>query len=86
MNRDIKRRRWIPDTAVVGLVVVFLFAGFAWGQDRAGGALIGQLEGPEVVTDESQWPKTFNEAPQLAELVKQGKLPPVAERIGQDPW
>jgi len=34
-----------------------------WGQEKAGGALIGQLERPEVVTDESQWPKTFNEEP-----------------------
>ena len=46
---------------------------------------IGKLEGPEVVTDPAKAPKTFKEAPQLAELVKAGKLPPVAERIGQDP-
>ena len=51
----------------------------------AGKSLIGKLEGPEVVTDAAQIPKTFKEAPQLAELVKAGKLPPVAERIGQDP-
>jgi peptide/nickel transport system substrate-binding protein len=38
-----------------------------------------------VVTDDAKWPKTFHEAPQFAEWVKQGKLPPVAERIGQDP-
>src|SRR3989442_6702914 len=48
-------------------------------------SLIGKLEGPEVVTDPAKFPKTFKEAPQLAELVKAGKLPPVAERIGQDP-
>jgi len=48
-------------------------------------SLIGKLEGPEVVTDASKLPKAFKEAPQLAELVKAGKLPPVAERIGQDP-
>ena len=46
---------------------------------------IGKLEGPEVVTDAAKAPKTFKEAPQLAELVKAGKLPPVAERVGQDP-
>jgi ABC-type transport system substrate-binding protein len=50
-----------------------------------GTSLIGKLEGPEVVTDPAQFPKSFKEAPQLAELVKAGKLPPVAERIGQDP-
>src|SRR5947207_9022867 len=50
-----------------------------------GANLIGKLEGPEVVTDPAQFPKSFKEAPQLAELVKAGKLPPVQERIGQDP-
>lgn len=43
------------------------------------------LEGPTVVTDSAQFPKQFQESPQLTELVKQGKLPSVAERIGQDP-
>ncbi|HSF30275.1 MAG TPA: ABC transporter substrate-binding protein [Candidatus Tectomicrobia bacterium] len=51
----------------------------------AGTSLIGKLEGPEVITDAAKFPKSFKEAPQLAELVKAGKLPPVAERIGQDP-
>jgi peptide/nickel transport system substrate-binding protein len=52
---------------------------------KPGANLIGKLEGPEVITDPAQFPKTFKEAPALAELVKAGKLPPVAERIGQDP-
>src|ERR1041384_3346991 len=55
----------------------------ALGQSKP--SLIGKLEGPEVVTDAAKAPKTFKEAPQLAALVKAGKLPPVAERIGQDP-
>jgi ABC-type transport system substrate-binding protein len=50
-----------------------------------GGSMIGKLEGPEVVTNPAQFPKTFQEAPQLAELVKAGTLPPVTERLGQDP-
>ena len=29
--------------------------------------------------------KTYNEAPQLAELVKAGKLPPVHERLPENP-
>src|SRR6058998_543296 len=53
---------------------------------KPGANLIGKLEGAEVVTDPARYPKTFKEAPQLAELVKAGKLPPVQERIGQDPW
>ncbi|MBI4641355.1 MAG: ABC transporter substrate-binding protein [Candidatus Tectomicrobia bacterium] len=50
-----------------------------------GSTLIGKLEGPEIITDPAKFPKKFKEAPQLAELVKAGKLPPVEERIGQDP-
>src|SRR5215471_8417564 len=52
---------------------------------KPGAHLIGKLEGAEVVTDPAQVPKRFSEAPQLAELVKAGKLPPVEQRIGQDP-
>ena len=52
---------------------------------KPGTNLIGKLEGPEVITDPAQFPKSFKEAPALAELVKAGKLPPVADRIGQDP-
>jgi peptide/nickel transport system substrate-binding protein len=52
---------------------------------KPGMNLIGKLEGPELITDPAQFPKTFKEAPALAELVKAGKLPPVQERIGQDP-
>src|SRR3712207_610494 len=47
--------------------------------------LIGKLEGPEIVTDPAQWPKAFKEAPMLAELVKAGQLPPVDQRVPQDP-
>ena len=49
------------------------------------GQLIGKLEGPTTITDRAKFPKTFKEAPQLAELVKAGKLPSVKERIGEDP-
>src|SRR5215207_8389612 len=57
----------------------------ALAQGGKGSSLIGKLEGPEVITDPAKAPKAFKEAPQLAALVKAGKLPPVAERIGQDP-
>jgi peptide/nickel transport system substrate-binding protein len=53
--------------------------------DKPGRDLVGRIEGPTVILDPSQYPKTLKEAPDLAELVKAGKLPPVAERIGQDP-
>jgi peptide/nickel transport system substrate-binding protein len=46
--------------------------------------LVGTPEGITIITDPAQWPKTFNEAPQLADLVKQGKLPAVKDRLPQD--
>ena len=48
---------------------------------KIGAQLIGKLEGPTTVTDQAKFPKTFKEAPQLAELVKAGKLPSVKERF-----
>ena len=47
--------------------------------------LVGQLEGAEILTDAAAIPKAFQEAPQLAELVKQGKLPPVKDRLPAEP-
>src|SRR6266446_4436863 len=52
---------------------------------KPGRQLIGQLEGPSVVVDAAQMPKTFSEAPALADLVKQGKLPPVEQRLPEEP-
>ena len=52
---------------------------------KLGAQLIGKLEGPELILDPAKWPKKFGEAPMLAELVKQGKLPPVTERIPKEP-
>ena len=47
--------------------------------------LVGTLEGPTIIGDPAQWPKTFHEAPALAALVKDGKLPPVEKRIPSEP-
>lgn len=44
--------------------------------------LVGKQEG---ATQSSVVPSKFKEAPQLAELVKQGKLPPVEQRIPAEP-
>jgi peptide/nickel transport system substrate-binding protein len=69
---------------VVAALTGVIAAG-ALAQSASKTTLIGKLEGPEVVTDAAKFPKTLKEAPQLAELVKAGKLPPVVERIGRDP-
>ena len=71
-------------TFVVGALICLVAAG-ALAAAVSKSSLIGKLEGPEVVTDPAKLPKQFKEAPQLAALVKAGKLPPVAERVGQDP-
>jgi peptide/nickel transport system substrate-binding protein len=53
--------------------------------DLSQSGLVGKLENPTIITDPAQWPKQFSEAPALAELVKAGKLPPVEQRIPQEP-
>ena len=47
--------------------------------------LVGEIQGPTMITDPAKWPKKFKEAPMLAELVKAGKLPPVEQRIPAEP-
>src|SRR5205823_103250 len=53
--------------------------------EKIGKELIGKLEGPEIIVDASKFPKQFKEAPMLADLVKAGTLPPVDQRVSQDP-
>ncbi len=48
-----------------------------------GAQFIGKLEGPEILRDPAKFPKTFKEAPMLADLVRAGKLPPVEQRLPQ---
>jgi peptide/nickel transport system substrate-binding protein len=58
----------------------------AWAQTSLSqSGLVGDLQGPSIIEDPAQWPKAFQEAPMLAELVKAGKLPPVAERVPAEP-
>src|SRR4029434_7763865 len=90
-NLDLSRRAvlrlgLLTIASTTGGQAVFVFAPGAAAQTTKPGAnLIGKLEGAVVVTDPTLYPKSFREAPALAELVKAGKLPPVQERIGQDP-
>src|SRR2546425_8747611 len=90
--RRMPRKRTLRSRLTVALTVALtvgalsaVVAVAALAQNASKSALIGKLEGPEVVTDAAKLPKSLKEAPQLAELVKAGKLPPVAERVGQDP-
>jgi len=57
----------------------------AWAQSAlAESGLIGELEGITIIEDPAQWPTTFGEAPELAELVAKVELPPVEERLPED--
>lgn len=40
---------------------------------------------PQVITDPAKMPKQFKEAPMLADLVKAGQLPPVQQRLPDEP-
>ena len=54
-------------------------------ESKLGAQLVGKLEGPSLVLDPAKWPKKFGEAPALAEMVKAGKLPPVEQRLPEEP-
>src|SRR5260370_22833788 len=70
---------------LIVLITLSASAAFAQQPDLSQSALVGKMENPTIVTDPAQWPKQFSEAPALAELVKAGKLPPVEQRLPQEP-
>jgi peptide/nickel transport system substrate-binding protein len=87
-RRGFTRRQFLRGAALAtGSVVLSDLIPGAWAQapPKLGAQLIGELEGPEIIRDPAKWPKTFDEAPRLAELVKQGKLLPVEQRVPQEP-
>jgi peptide/nickel transport system substrate-binding protein len=70
---------------LIALTVLLSSAAVAQQPDLSQSGLVGKLENPTIVTDPAQWPKKFGEAPALTELVKAGKLPPVEQRLPQEP-
>lgn len=75
---------------VVGAAAALLLLGWtpaavAQSSDLRSSDLVGKLETPEIVTDPAKMPKHFQEAPELAALVKAGKLPPVEQRLPAEP-
>lgn len=70
--------------AGAGLCACTSAGGSSGGGTRLGSALPA-LEGPQLILDPAQFPKTFKESPDFAKRVAAGQLPPVAQRIGQDP-
>ncbi|MBP1775618.1 MAG: Twin-arginine translocation pathway signal, partial [candidate division NC10 bacterium] len=90
-RKGVTRREFLRDTALAsgvltvgGIAPTLALAGQV-GEPKLGATLIGKLEGPEYILDPANWPKKFGEAPMLADLVKQGKLPPVDQRVPEEP-
>lgn len=50
-------------------------------EEALGSTLIGEIEGPQIVTDAAAFPGSLAEAPMLAEMVAAGDLPAVEERL-----
>ncbi len=90
-KRTLTRRQFLRETTLAGAGALVASAApralaqTQLPQTKVGAQLIGKLEGPELIVDPARWPKKFAEAPMLAELVKQGKLPPVEQRVPQEP-
>ena len=53
-------------------------------ESKLGAQLVGKIEGPELQKDAKR-PAKLGEAPMLAEMVKAGKLPPIEQRIPDEP-
>ncbi len=76
-------RNWLGALAVGA--VLWGAAPDAFAQAQLGqSGLVGTPQGIAIVTDTAKWPTAFKEAPALAALVQQGKLPPVKDRLPQD--
>ena len=77
-------KHWLP-TLLLGasMLVSPMLAQPAQAQlDQSG--LVGKPQGITIITDPAKFPTTFNEAPALAALVREGKLPAVKDRLPQD--
>lgn len=84
-NSHLSRRGLLSALAASPAAMALLSEAAQAASDLAASGLVGQLQGPAMITDPAKWPKTFQEAPMLAERVKAGKLPPVAERVPAEP-
>jgi peptide/nickel transport system substrate-binding protein len=83
----LSRRAVLTALAASPAAVEFLRSAVAEAQQSSlsQSGLVGEIQGPTMITDPAKWPKKFSEAPMLAELVKAGKLPPVEQRIPAEP-
>ena len=83
---ELSRRTLFATLAASPAAMELLNSTLSRAADLSASGLVGEIQGPTMIVDPAQWPKTFNEAPMLAELVKTGKLPPLAAVRGlQEP-
>ena len=80
------RRRFVGFSAAMAAMTAPIAEALAQAVPASGqvtqSGLVGNLDG---ATQSATIPASFKEAPQLADLVKQGKLPPVAQRLPAEP-
>jgi len=79
----LNRREFMRDAAAGTAGAWALAAGAATAQGVAGSNLVGRLEGATIAGNAR--PAALKEAPQLAQLVREGKLPPVEQRVPEEP-
>ena len=86
-GEHMKKALWLGMAASLAISLASAFTAQAQqpSANLAASGLVGKLEGPEIVSDSSKWPKAFHEAPELAALVKDGKLPAVKDRLPSEP-
>jgi peptide/nickel transport system substrate-binding protein len=77
------RRGFLRQAAVVSGGAVALGSQAASAQGLAGSNLVGRLEGATIA--DVPRPAQLKEAPQLTELVRAGRLPPVDQRVPEEP-
>lgn len=82
---ELSRRTLFSALAASPAAMELITSTLARASDLSASGLVGDIQGPTMVTDPALWPKKFNEAPMLAELVKAGKLPPVEQRVPAEP-
>ncbi|MGE3742236.1 MAG: ABC transporter substrate-binding protein, partial [Geminicoccaceae bacterium] len=80
-----RRSRSILTAFLAAAVLAVVPGQRGWAQGVLGeSGLVGELEGAKVLRDAPR-PAKLGEAPMLAEQVKAGKLPPVEQRVPEEP-
>src|SRR5262249_49418446 len=80
----ITRRRFLTNSSALAVTTLSAAEGLAQGTLTNSG-WVGTLEGRKAARDRAATRRSLREAQELADLVKQGKLPPVEKRLPSEP-